>query len=141
MKVDCPKFEDCSAPLCPLDESSLKNGVWYPGIEEVCKRKDFQNLGWIGKQRAIAKAKAPSDKYFRVLMLQAIKQIRRGIEGINPDQPLEEAKEAERKWTAAKKGGRLIANESHKVAYSIAKKRKELIGATSTSHQDRGGQK
>jgi hypothetical protein len=139
MKVNCPKFEDCSAPLCPLDESSLKNGVWYPG-EEICKARRLQNPDWIRRQKAIVKARAASDKYFTVAMLQAIKQVRRGVEGINPDQPLEKAKEAERKWIAEKKGGRVIAKGKGKPKRVIAEEKANLVSVGKTSYQTIGGE-
>jgi len=25
----CNSFETCEAPLCPMDEMSLKHGLWY----------------------------------------------------------------------------------------------------------------
>jgi len=137
-KVDCPQFEDgCSSPLCPLDENSLNGGIWYPVVEEICHRRGAPN--WVRRQRAVVEARAPSDRYFTSAMLQAIKQVRSGIEGINPDQPLEKAKEAERKWIAAKKGGRVIAKKNQKYQRVIAKKRGELVFATNTSNQEIGG--
>ena len=138
-KPDCPKFDDCSAPLCPLQQNTVDGGIWYPD-EEICKRRNFQNLDWIRKQKAIIKAKAPNDRYFTVEMLKAIKQVRKGIEGIDPDQPLEQGQEAERKWIAEKKGGRVIAKQNHKRQRVVAKKKDNLILATSTSHQTKGGE-
>jgi len=138
-KGSCPNFErGCSAPLCPLDEVSIEHGIWYPD-EEICKGKDFQTLDWIKNQRAVAKAKAPADKYFTVEMLEAVKQVRRGIEGINPDQPLDRAREAERKWISEKKSGRVIARKTKKPGRVVAEKRQRLALATSTSHQEKGG--
>jgi len=140
-KVNCPQFEDgCSVPICPLDNVSIECGIFYPD-EEICRRRDFQNLDWVRKQKAVVKARAPSDKYFTVDILKAIKQVRKGIEGINPDQPLEKAKEAERKWIAEKKSGRVIAKRTKRSRQVIAKKSRDLVSATFTSHQDRGGQK
>lgn len=137
---NCPKFEaGCGAPLCPLDESLIGNQIWYPD-EEICKRKDFQNLDWVKKQKAIAKGKAPQDRYFTIPMLQAIKQVRKGIEGINPDQPLKQAEEGERKWIAQKKSGQVIAEQNDKVGRVVAKKKDNLVFATSISHQDKGGE-
>lgn len=138
-KDSCPNFEKgCSAPLCPLDEGSREHGIWYPD-EEICSRKDFQSLDWIRKQKAIVKAKSPFDKYFTPAMIQAISQVRKGILGINPDQPLEKARETERKWIAGKKSGRVIAEQNQKASRVVAKKRANLILATSTSHQAIGG--
>jgi len=139
-KIDCPNYgRGCSAPLCPLDENSITNQIWYPGIEEICSRKDFQSLDWIRKQKAIVRAKAPFAKYFTPAMLQALKQVRRGIEGLNADQPLEKAKEAERKWIAEKKSGRVIARQNQKASRVIATEKHNLALATSTSHQATGG--
>jgi len=139
-QIDCPKYDDCSAALCPL-ACNLEDLIWYSGVEEICSRKDFQSLDWIQNQKAIVKAKAPADKYFTVPMLQAIKQARRGIEGINPDQPLEKAREVEKRWIAEKKSGRVIAEQNQKPSRVVANKKDNLILATSTSHQDRGGEK
>lgn len=136
-KDSCPKFEDCSAPLCPLDETSISNGIWYPD-EEICKRRDFQNLDWVKKQKAIVKAKARNDRYFTPsMLLQAIKQVRKGIEGINPDQSIENAKQAEKKWIAAKRSGRVVAKQTQKGRRVIAEKRKSLVFAANTSNQEK----
>ena len=137
-KIDCPNFNSCDSPLCFLDETSVRNGIWYPG-EEVCRRRDAPD--WVRKQKAIVKTKAPKDKYFTVAMLRAIKQVRKGIGGVSPDQPLEQAEEAERKWIAEKKGGRVIAEQNQKASRVVAKKKDTLVGATSTSHQAIGGEK
>lgn len=136
-KSDCPNFEGCSASLCPL-APNLKDLIWYPQ-EEICHRRNVPD--WVRKQRAIVKVRAPSDRYFTVDMLEALKQVRKGIEGINPDQPLEQAKEAERKWIARHKATRVIANQAEKPSRVVAKKRDNLVLATSTSYQDRGGEK
>jgi len=69
-------------------------------------------------------------------MLQAIKQVRKGIEGINPDQLLDEAGKAERKWIAEKKGGRVIAKQSQKRPQVIAEQKDSLALASNTSHQE-----
>jgi len=139
-RVDCPNFEKgCSAPLCPLDENSITNQIWYPGVEEICSRKDFQSLDWIQKQKAIVKAKAPAEKYFTVPMLQAINQVRKGIQGLDPAHPLEKAKEAEKGWIAEKKSGRVIAEQTQKARRVVAKKKHNLTLATSISRQAIGG--
>jgi len=138
-KIDCSHFANCNVPLCPLQQNTMDGGIWYPD-EEICKRRDFQNLDWIKKQKAIVKAKAPADKFFTVDMLQALKQVRKGIQGLDPDQPIKQAEEAERKWIAEKKGGRVIAKQSRKPQRVVAKKKDDLILATSTSHQTIGGE-
>jgi len=138
-QVDCLQFEEgCSAPLCPLDEDSIKDGIWYPD-EEVCHRRGAPY--WVKRQKAIVKVKALSDKYFTVEMLEAIRQVRKGIEGINPDQPLEQAEEAEGIWIVGKGGGRVIAKKNQKPHRVIAKKRKTLADATMKTPKRRKGVK
>ena len=55
---ECPKFDTCSAPLCPLDPE-LKKRIWY-WDEPICKNKKFQKLRWIKKQKSIQKRKFKS---------------------------------------------------------------------------------
>ena len=138
-KIDCPKFEDCSATLCPL-ANNLRHLIWYAD-EAICKRRDFQALGWIKKQKAIVKVKAPTDRYFTVEMLGAIKQARKGIEGISPDQPLEQARKAERKWIMEKRGGQVIANQNSKPCRITRAKRSDSVAVCESSQQAKGGQK
>lgn len=124
-QIGCPKFEDCSAPLCPLADN-LRHLIWYPD-EDICERRGFQILDWIKKQKAIVKVKAPADRYFTVEMLEGIKQVRKGIEGINPDQPLEQAKKSERKWMIEKESGRVIAKQNSKPSGVTCAKRSDLV--------------
>ena len=138
--IDCIRFEDCSAPICPLQQNTTDSGIWYPG-EEICVAKKFQTLPWIKKQKAIAKVEAPTDRYFTVKMLEAIKQVRRGIEGISPDQPLEQAKKAERKWLLTKSGGRVIANQNSKPYRITRARRSDSVAVCESSQQAKGGQK
>ncbi len=32
----CRHFEECNAPICPIDEESIKSAIWYPD-EEICR--------------------------------------------------------------------------------------------------------
>lgn len=138
-QIDCPRFEDCSAPLCPLAEN-LELSIWYSN-EHLCSRKVFQNLGWIKRQKAIVKVRAPEDRYFTVEMLEAIKQVRKGIDGISPDQPLEQARKAEAKWTMEKRRGRAIANRDSERCGVTRAKRSGLVAVAQASQQAKGGQK
>lgn len=53
---DCPSFEGCDAPLCPLD-SSLTSRVWYVD-EPICNANaQGGKRRWIRKQRLIARRK------------------------------------------------------------------------------------
>jgi hypothetical protein len=138
--INCPKFEDCSAPVCPLQQNAIGHGIWYPD-EEICIARKFLTLGWVRKQKAIVKVKAPEDRYFTVEMLEAIKQVRKGIEGISPDQLLEQAKEAERKWIMEKREGRVIANQNSKHCQVTRAKRSDLVAVGGISQQAKGGRK
>ncbi len=87
----CGLYEKCIAPLCPLDQSSLK-GVWYPG-EEICRSRTHGNLPWIRAQRKIGRAKASG--YFNLEILNSIRTIRKGIMGLDPNA---EEKPQLRRW-------------------------------------------
>lgn len=112
-KVDCPKYEDCSAPICPLQRYTIDRGIWYPD-EDICTAKRFQTLAWVRTQRAITRAGAADDRYFTAPMLNSVRQVRKGIEGIDPDQPLKQAEEAEQRWITDKKGRRVVATPNPK---------------------------
>ncbi len=81
----CTLFEDCLAPLCPLDRSSL-NGVWYPD-EEICRSRSQGNRPWIRAQRRLAKVSGSGAGYFTLEMLGRLVVIRKGIAGLDPDLP------------------------------------------------------
>ncbi len=80
----CPKYEGCSAPLCPLDVNSLQNIIWYPD-EEICKFKPFGGLLFIRNQRKIANKTGDVTKYFTYDMLNRKFIIKKGITGLDPD--------------------------------------------------------
>lgn len=63
----CSLFESCSAPLCPLDPSSLK-GVWYAD-EEICRCHSQGNRPCIRAQRRLAKVAGIGAGYFTLGML------------------------------------------------------------------------
>ena len=93
----CKRFDTCNAPLCPLDEQSLKHSIWYPD-EEICRAKLFSALPWIKAQRKIAKRASRMDRYFTLQMLKRNCIIKKGIEGLDPD--LDEALQLKR-WLKA----------------------------------------
>lgn len=80
----CPRFEECSAPLCPLDKS-LKQGIWYPD-QEICKRKGFGDRDFIKAQKKIVKVKSDPNYYFTIQMLKRNCKIGKGMCGIDPDE-------------------------------------------------------
>ncbi len=84
----CTLIDACGtpeAPLCPLQQISLKNGIWYPD-EPVCSSQMFQNLSWLKKQKSIAEKKLKADDgFFTVRMLNALRTIPPNIKGADPD--------------------------------------------------------
>jgi len=78
----CRLFEDCLAPLCPLDPISLK-GVWYSD-EGICRSRTHGNLAWIRAQRKIARVRAVG--YFTLEMLHDIRTARKGMAGLDPNE-------------------------------------------------------
>jgi len=102
----CGLYEECIAPLCPIDQSSLK-GIWYPG-EEICRSRTHGNLTWVRAQRKIYRAKATG--YFNLAILNSIRTIRKGITGLDPNA---EEKPQLRRWLELHEkkrssGGRLV---------------------------------
>jgi hypothetical protein len=87
----CGLYETCTAPLCPLDQDSLK-GIWYPD-EEICRSRTHGSLPWIRAQRKIARAEASG--YFNLVILKSIRTIRKGITGLDPNA---EEKPQLRRW-------------------------------------------
>ena len=81
----CTLYENCIAPLCPLDRSSLK-GIWYPD-EEICRSRTHGNPPWMKAQRKLSRVAAGG--YFTVEMLNRFVVIRKGITGLDPNVPEE----------------------------------------------------
>lgn len=96
-KKGCSQKRSCSAPLCLLDEGSLKFGIWYPD-EPICRKRGAGKLRWIQNQKKIQKRVGRSDRYFTFRMLNRRCTIRGGITGLNPDKPLSGEKTSVKKW-------------------------------------------
>lgn len=114
-RIDCPRAEEgCSCQLCPeeLALDTHSRPFWYPD-EPICNRRDYQRIPWIRNQKRIARAATLFDRYFTVEMLQAVTQVRRGIAGVSPDQPVTQAREAEAAWIADRQRSR-VARERNK---------------------------
>jgi hypothetical protein len=85
-RPSCSLYENCNAPMCPLDQTSLK-GVWYPD-EEICRSRMYGSLPWIQAQRKLSRVKAAG--YFTIEMLTHLTVIRKGISGLDPNVPYEQ---------------------------------------------------
>lgn len=81
-KENCKHWDYCSAPLCPKDIESLKNGIWYPD-EEICR--EVPSPLWVKRQKKIMKRYNDGSKFFTISMLEHDFIIRKGIKGINPE--------------------------------------------------------
>ncbi|MFP3255051.1 MAG: hypothetical protein RXP30_01275 [Thermoplasmata archaeon] len=86
---ECPYFDSCNAPICPLDENKEK-AIWYSD-EAICKNRDFFDLEYIKTQKKIAKVNKTHNVkgYFTLKMLNQKIIIRSGIQGINEDTPID----------------------------------------------------
>jgi hypothetical protein len=92
----CNLFEECEspeAPLCPIQESTVKRGIWYPD-EPICQAKLFQEISWLKKQHQIAALRLKTDAgFFTIRMLDAIHVVTKNLRGADPDNS-----DAESKW-------------------------------------------
>lgn len=92
---DCPRYDKCSAPLCPMDEKSLVQASWFPN-EEICKKRHPDGRPpWINTQKKIAKQTKDLDTSYTHKMLCAITHVPHTITGMDPNNPLSEG---ENKW-------------------------------------------
>jgi len=144
MKIDCPHFDTCSSPLCPL-APNLKDLICYPD-EEICRARKFQSLPWIKKQKRIAKlGLTVDDGFFTVTMLNAIQVVTKNLKGADPSDFGSEAKwlkqRAEKRAMVSQKRRNNKAKQNQKHHRVIAGKRDNLVSATSASHQTKRGEK
>lgn len=94
---DCKRFDECSAPICPLNDGSLNNGTWYPE-ENVCMLQVFCHKPWIRNQKKIARKVRNKDLYFTLEMLSRNCVITLATEGLDPDHDISEMREDEVRW-------------------------------------------
>lgn len=123
--MKCPYYKNCSCPLCPEDEDSLVNGIWYPD-EETCKRREYAQKTWIKNQRKIKRRAKDTDKYFTLEILKRQCTIKGGIGGIDPDKPTKPQIEA---WLEAHKTKRQLSETEKQV---LRDRMKRLRQATNT---------
>ena len=75
-RKDCRYWNECNAPLCPLDRGA--KGIWYPD-EDICGVRKYGKRTWIANQKKIAK-RGDVNTYFTKKMLQLKTVIRTGIQ-------------------------------------------------------------
>ena len=109
MKDSCTHFDECSAPICPIDSESIKNCAWFPD-EDVCQLI-VGVPDWIRRQRRIAKKGYGVERgCFTVRMLE--RKCRLPGNGVNPNDG--EPHELEDEWI--KNHPVLVISESQRAA-------------------------
>ncbi|PMP83843.1 MAG: hypothetical protein C0175_01085 [Caldisericum exile] len=104
MILNCPYFEKCDAPICPMDPSK-ERAVWYPD-EEICRNREFGDLDLIISQKKIARLNRRHEVQgiFTYNMLNRPLIIRKGISGLSEDQDLDETAKSEKTWIQKHRG-------------------------------------
>ena len=104
MIPNCPYFEKCNAPLCPMDPNK-EIPVWYPD-EEICRNIEFRDKDLIITQKKIARLNRRHEVQgiFTFNMLNRPLIIRKGISGLNEDLSLEGIAKSEGMWIQKHRG-------------------------------------
>jgi hypothetical protein len=82
---ECPAFERCGAPVCPL--SGDTGAVWFPE-ERICIAKGaVARFPWIAIQRRLKSRLAGAESAFAFTraMLERITRVSKGTRGLDPD--------------------------------------------------------
>ena len=98
---ECPSFEGCKAPLCPEDKS-FHLALWFNG-EPICQAIAYRRERWRIAQRRIERTAKDKDTCYTVAMLSAIRQVRAGIMGLNPEDVIDT--ERVRTWIKSRQAG------------------------------------
>lgn len=113
--MGCRFYDKCSAPLCPLNGESMNCGVWYPD-DEICRKRESGCQQIIENQKAIDRRAKDNTTYFTGDMLNRKFVIRKGITGIDPDQPYDVLVRAEAAWVKKHQPKReLTANQKIRI--------------------------
>lgn len=78
---ECPSFEKCEAPLCPLYEDN-KYSVWYPD-EDICNK--IGRPAWVKIQRKIKKRVIDRDSHYTIEMIESIGRVTPKTRGLDPE--------------------------------------------------------
>jgi len=123
MGNSCPIYNECNAPLCPLDDN-IEDRVWYPD-EPFCRFKKNQKIGWIKNQKKIKKAATNESHYFTFRMLKQNCCVRKGIKGIHSDTPFDTEEKKIQKWLIKHPPKRCFSDEERKKFVQKMKKYKQ----------------
>lgn len=94
---DCPRFDFCSAPICPLDKQSIRLSIWLPD-DEICSLQEFSRDNWIRNQKKLQKKVRNRDFCFTHEMLCRNCVITAATEGIDPDNDYDDLEKDVSKW-------------------------------------------
>jgi hypothetical protein len=92
---DCPRWDSCSANICPLD--LIDNAAWFPD-EEICAVRNFSTLPWVKRQRKIARKVRNKDYFFTMDMLNQDCIITAATEGLDPDADFANTETLIKRW-------------------------------------------
>lgn len=92
---DCPRWDSCSANICPLD--LIDNAGWFPD-EEICTSRNYSALPWIKRQRKIARKVRNKDFFFTHKMLNHNCIVTVATEGIDPDADFADTETLVKRW-------------------------------------------
>lgn len=112
-RMDCPRFDGCSAPICPISEDSMRNCAWFPD-EDICPLRDVPS--WVRRQRRIATA-AGKDRdrgCFTAAMLSHPCVIGSAIKGLDPESEITARRAQE--WISARPATRQLTAEQRAAA-------------------------
>jgi len=100
----CPFFNSCNAPICPLDENKGK-AIWYSD-EAICKNRDFSDLDFIKTQKKISKLNKKYEVFgfFTFKMLNRSLIVKKGLEGLNEESDFNKLRKYEQNWILRHKG-------------------------------------
>lgn len=78
---DCPRFDSCDAPLCPMDEDRARR-TWFAD-EPICAQVGMRSTRFVKIQQKIARAGTPPTSFFTVPMLESVGGVKAGIAGLD----------------------------------------------------------
>ena len=122
--IDCPQYDTCAAPLCPLDLASLHGAIWY-AEEAFCRRAHGGRAPWfIQNQRKIARLPEPERRgYFTYAMLDAAGKVSKGINGLDVDKRGDKD-EQEAAWIAKRSRVRISEEERQRRSQRMRERQK-----------------
>jgi hypothetical protein len=124
--IECPYFDSCNAPICPLDKNKEKS-IWYSD-EAICKNRDFSDLEFIKTQKKISKLnkRYSVSGFFTLKMLNRSLIVKKGLEGLNEESDFNKLRKYEQNWILRHKG---ISNElKTKIIERLSKGKSENEG-------------